>query len=133
MRLPGQFLRFALVGSMATLLQYAVLYALVQLARADPVVASAIGYTLSAVANYALNYSYTFDSNASHGSAAVKFMTIALLGLALNSLVMKWLIYCGLHYLAAQIVATVTVLCWNFAGGRYWTFRDRAMRTKGDS
>ena len=121
----GQFARFAMVGGIATLIQYAVLLALVQLAGLNPVWASAIGYALSAVLNYLMNYRYTFRSQAHHGRAALKFVTIAGLGLLLNSLVMAGLIRADAHYLAAQVVATAVVLLWNFFGARYWTFRTR--------
>ncbi len=121
--LVGQFARFAMVGGIATLIQYVVLLALVQLAKLDPVWASAVGYALSAVFNYLMNYIYTFDSKAAHGPAAMKFAIIAGLGLLLNSLVMSLLISSGSHYLVAQVVATIVVLLWNFFGSRFWTFR----------
>ena len=119
----GQFGRFAVVGGIATSIHYAVLLALVQLAGFNPVWASAIGYAASAVVNYFLNYRYTFGSRSSHGPAALKFATVAGLGLLLNSLVMGGLVRLDAHYLAAQIAATGAVLLWNFFGARYWTFR----------
>lgn len=119
----GQFARFALIGGIATLIQYAVLLALVQSVGFDPVWASAVGYALSAVFNYLMNYRYTFSSQARHGPATLKFAAIAGLGLVLNSLVMGGLISSDVHFLIAQVVATVVVLFWNFFGARCWTFR----------
>jgi putative flippase GtrA len=124
MEFLGQFGRFALVGGIATVIQYGILYGLVNWAARDPVWASAIGYCLSAIANYMMNYLFTFGSKASHGSAAIKFAVIATLGLALNSLVMTLMVNAAFYYFIAQFGATVVVLIWNFAGGRYWTFRD---------
>lgn len=112
-----------MVGGIATLIQYAVLLAFVQLAGLDPVWASAIGYAMSAVFNYLMNYRYTFGSSARHGPAALKFAIIAGFGLLLNSLVLAGLMHLDAHYLVAQVLATVVVLMWNFWGSRYWTFR----------
>ena len=58
----SQFGKFLLVGGFATALQYAVLAVLVQTAGIDPVLASSIGYLVSALANYELNYRLTFRS-----------------------------------------------------------------------
>lgn len=119
-----QFFLFAGIGAVGTLVQYAVLVTLVQLARAEPVISSAAGMVGGAVVNYILNYRYTFKSRKSHGEALGKFMTVAVAGLALNTLVMKLAIETfALHYLLAQVVATGIVLAWNFAGNRLWTFR----------
>lgn len=122
------FFRFVLVGGLATVIQYVVLILLVQLIGADPVFASAVGFVISAVANYIINYHYTFGSNQRHTSAITKFTALASVGLVLNSGIMSALVRLGLHYLPAQIVATVIVLLWNFAGNSLWTFRADADR-----
>jgi putative flippase GtrA len=36
----------------------------------------------------------------------------------------------GLHYLAAQVVATAFVLVWNFAANRLWTFEEKVSGAK---
>ena len=64
MVLLSQFGRFLLVGGFSTLLQYVILAFLVRTAGTDPVVASSIGYVLSAIVNYDLNYRLTFRSSA---------------------------------------------------------------------
>lgn len=98
---------------------------LVEVVSANAVVASALGFTVGALVNYYLNYHITFKSKKSHNEAIIKFLTVALIGLALNTLIMFvaaeiLLIY----YLLAQVMATGMVLVWNFAGNRLWTFRE---------
>lgn len=119
-----QFARFCGVGLIATALQYTILIALSETMGANAVAASAAGYVLSAIANYSLNYYFTFASKQSHRVAAIRFTTVSTVGLMLNSCLM----YAGvsilrLHYLPVQLVATLVVLAWNFLANRLWTYR----------
>ena len=118
----GRLARFALVGGVATGVQYVTLIALVREAGIWPPVASAIGFVVSAVGNYLLNYYFTFRSRRSHGVAVAKFMTLAGVGLAINSVLMQVLVAAGWHYILAQVCATVVVFLWNFVGNSLWTF-----------
>jgi putative flippase GtrA len=123
-RIARQFLHFALVGGIATAVHYLILIGLVHGANMNAVWASTLGFAVSAVCNYYLNYHFTFRSNAEHRNAVVKFLTVAGVGLALNSLTMLVAAeYLGLHYLFAQVIATGLVLLWNFSGNRWWTFK----------
>src|SRR5262249_18486368 len=103
-----QFIVFAGVGAVATAAQYVVLIALVELAGINAVVASTAGRIIGIVTNYALSYTITFQSKAAHLKTFSKFVTLATIGLVMNSLLMaagtSWL---GLHYLAAQVISTV--------------------------
>lgn len=118
-----QFLRFAIIGGLATAIQYSILIALVESAVAGTVIASSIGFAVSAVANYMLNRRFTFRSTKAHVEAFPKFTIVALLGLTLNAFLI-WLcnIVVGFHYLLAQVLATVGTLLWNFTMNRIWTF-----------
>lgn len=121
-----QFLLFAGVGVIGTAAHYSVLIALVQLARADAVISSTLGFVVGAFVNYTLNYLFTFNSSKRHHDALPKFFTVALLGMVANAAIMAELVHqAGMHYLPAQIVATVAVLVWNFAGSKIWVFREK--------
>lgn len=52
----SQFLYFAGVGAVGTLVQYAVLIGLAQISDISPVLTSAAGFVLGAFVNYILNY-----------------------------------------------------------------------------
>lgn len=124
--LARQFLSFACVGAIGTTAHYAVLIALVHFADAMPVVASVFGFVTGALVNYILNYRFTFRANSPHPETAAKFFTVALVGIFLNTLIMAVLTeYLSLHYLPAQVAATGTVLLWNFACNRLWTFPEK--------
>ncbi len=118
-----QFGKFLLVGGFSTALQYLILFALVQAAGVDPVVASSIGYVLSALANYDLNYRLTFRSRVPYLGGMLRFALVHAVGFLLNgSLMAAGTKLFGLHYLVAQVIATVVVLFWNFFANRRWTF-----------
>jgi putative flippase GtrA len=122
-RWAQRFVGFLGVGAIATALQYLILLLGVEAFGASPVVASAVGFTVSAVANYLLNYRYTFRSERSHGSAALRFAIVATAGLLLTALMMEVLAHrAGLPYLWAQVLTTGVVLACNFVAHALWSF-----------
>lgn len=118
-----QFVMFALVGCAAAVAHYGVLIGLCEGLGAPPVPASGAGFIVGGVVSYILNYRYVFRSDEAHGPTATKFLMVATTGLGINSAIM-WALTHGwtLHYLLAQVMATVTVMSWSFAANRYWTF-----------
>jgi len=119
-----QFLTFAFVGIFGTAAHYLVLGALVEVWGIPVLLATTAGFTCGAVVNYALNRRFTFDSTAQHGVALPKFLTVATLGAGINWLVVALLLSASsMHYLLAQLLATASVLIWNFAANYLWTFR----------
>lgn len=118
----SRFVRFTVVGGVATAIQYAILILLVRGFGMAPTPASSIGFVLSAGVNYFLNYRFTFHSDRPHGTAAAKFGLLAATGLLINAVIMHLMTAAGVHYLIAQVCATGVVLLWNFAGNTMWTF-----------
>lgn len=122
----AKFMKFSGVGAVATALQYLILIGLVQLAAISATLASAIGFVVSAVVNYLLNYHFTFSSRECHREASVKFVAVAVMGLIGNTSIVRlgtevW----DVHYLLAQMVATIVVVLLTFTGNYVWTFRPR--------
>lgn len=119
-----QFIRFVMVGGAATFTQYVILVILVEIDLVTAPAASSIGFAISAMLNYWLNYHFTFASDASHQSAALKFAIVAATGLGLNYLLMYFLSeVLEIYYIISQIQVTFVVLLWNFFVNRAWTFR----------
>lgn len=115
--------RFLLVGGAATAIHFGVLVLAVELAHVPATLASTAGFLVSAIANYLLNYRFTFRSNAAHGGAALRFACVALAGLVINAAMMGLLAQvAGWPYLLAQVLATGCVLAWNFCAHASWTF-----------
>lgn len=121
--LAGQFIVFASAGAVGTAAHYLVLLALVSLGKASPVMASALGFLIGLLINYLLSHHWVFRSPRPHAETVVKFVSIAMVGLGINTGLMHLAVTkVGMHYLLAQIVATSVVLLWNFMGNRFWTF-----------
>lgn len=116
---------FLIVGAFATALQFAIMVVLVREFGAKPVAASAMGFVISALANYQLNRMFTFRSRARHGTALTRFAIVSGIGLALNAAVMFLLVEAlHLHYVLAQAFATFVVIIWNYVLSKRWTFSD---------
>lgn len=124
--LSHQFIRFAAVGLVGTAVQFLTLWLGVEFWGWAAAMASALGYVLGALTNYALNYKYTFKSNAPHAPTVIKFFAVVSIGWCLNTGLMVFLAHVlGWQYFAAQILTTALGLIWNFAGSRLWAFRER--------
>lgn len=118
-----QFLRFALVGGIGTAAHYTILILLVSGLHVHPVLGSTFGFLVGMVINYALNKSFTFSSTRAHREAFWRFVTVAVIGISINTSAMALLtIRLNFHYLLAQVIATVLALSWNFLGSRHWVF-----------
>lgn len=119
----NKFGRFLLVGALCTGLQYLMLVALVEGLGLSAPIASTIGYAASSAVNYFLSYSFTFASAERHRRSLPRFVLIGVVGLLMNGAVtfVGINIY-GVHYLLAQVAATIVTLAWNFLANLRWTF-----------
>lgn len=115
---------FVLVGGFATGVQYALMSLLIWLADCPLVLASGVGFAISAVANYLLNARLTFRSNESHAKTLPRFIVTAVLGLLINSGLLAFLASLGMHPALAQPLTTVGVLLWNYMLNALWTFKN---------
>jgi putative flippase GtrA len=119
----NSFIKFVGIGGLATALQYALMILLIEWFQIQEVLASASAYAISAVFNYLANYYFTFGSNKNHLQTFSKFVVVAGFGLGLNTLLFYLLFNAGLHYLIAQVFATLVTLCVNFAAHKLWIYR----------
>ena len=118
-----KFVRFLIVGGIATLIQYVALIWSVERWHWNAVLGSSFGYLLSAIANYLLNYYFTFRSDNRHGVAAARFAIVMAAGFALNALLMELLtVKIHLLYVLAQVMATIGTLIWNYWANSKWSF-----------
>lgn len=122
----GQFMCFAAMGTVGTAVHYGVLLVFVEIWGIRPLIGSVAGFLSGAAVNYILNYYITFQSKKSHGKASIRFFSVAVVGLPINGGIMFVLNELfKLHYIFAQILATLVTLVWNFTGNRLWTFSDQ--------
>lgn len=116
-RLIEQLLKFGVVGVIAFLIDYAVLYVLTEFVGIYYLVSCAISFTVSVVFNYicSMRYVFTGKKGMSKSREFLIFIILSVLGLGLNQLLM-WLgvELIGVHYMATKIFATAVVMVYNF-------------------
>jgi len=120
-----RFITFVGIGGLSTLLQFALLIALVELHLLTELIASPVSYLLSSIFNYLANYHLTFKSNKSHTETLPKFMVAVGIGLTSNTLLYAlflWLLGNN-NYLIAQILATGITVFLNFMIHKLWIYK----------
>lgn len=118
-----QFLSFAAVGVLNTVLGYAVIYACMYLAGFGAVTSNVVGYSVGLVVSYVMNRTFTFRSVASAPREIVRFVSIFLLAYLANLGVLILLIdRVGVHEGVAQIPAGVVYFALSFVLNKYYVF-----------
>lgn len=118
-----RFLRYTAVGGFATLVHYVLLVVCVEWLHWPAFEASGLGALVGAQVAYAGNRWFTFTHRGSMGTSWVRFQVTAVLGALLGVAVVGAGVRLGVHYLLAQVVATLASLVLTFAINRHWTFR----------
>ena len=123
----SQFMRYVVVGALATAIHYVILYTLLERLGLDGVLSTSLGLVISAAFNFVVNYHFTFHSNAKMLDALGRFVVVITLGLLLNAGIF-WLLVTRLSwfYLLGQAVATSAVLLWNFLFSRSFIYVSRS-------
>jgi putative flippase GtrA len=123
----NSLLRFLLVGGTATALQYLIMAALIHAFGMDAVVASGVGFVISAVFNYWANARFTFRSGSTHRQGIPRFLVTLGAGVLINVVVLYGLTHLGLSLILSQLITTGVVLIWNYTINAIWTFRRQAV------
>lgn len=122
-----EFLRYAVVGAVATVFDYGTVVLLVSGLSWNYLWANALGYAVGTVVNYFLSVRWVF-ARRSVGSPWAEFFlftTAGLGGLGISQLVL-WtgVEQLGLHYTVAKAFAVGGHFFWNFASRKvmlFWT------------
>ena len=111
-----QLIKFGIVGVIATLIDLAVLMLLKEFMHVDVLVASAVAFSVSVIANYILSMLFVFKSR---GNSKVKeflvFVILSIGGLLLNQFIM-WIgtEIMTAYYIWVKFFALVFVPVYNF-------------------
>ena len=120
----SQFLKFGIVGVIATAIDFGIMVALTELVGLPPVASAGISYGVSTVFNYLASMRYVFRhrEELSRQREFVIFVTFSLIGLGLNELIM-WaggVVVGDEWYVLTKVVATALVMFWNFFSRKRW-------------
>lgn len=119
--------RYIIVGGAGTAIHLAILTISVEWFDLDAVIGSIIGFIGALLVSYLLNHYWTFRSRRSHLSSFFRYVTVSLLGLAVNTGMMYTLIHIfKLWYFAAQLCVILVVPLMNFLLNSNWTFSSKS-------
>lgn len=116
------FWRYAAVGAVATAVHYAILAGAVEAGLLAPPRAAALGAWVGAQVAFAGNAAFTFRGAGASMGGWLRFQVTAVLGAVLSYALVALGVRLGLHYLAAQVVATLLNLVVTFEINRRWSF-----------
>lgn len=125
-KLIEQILKFGVVGIIATVIDFGVLYVLSQPLGMDPVVSAGISFCVSLVFNYvaSMRYVFTHREDMSRSREFVIFLVLSLIGLAINEAIMAAgvavLGSSALAVMGTKVLATAIVMVWNFVSRKKW-------------
>jgi putative flippase GtrA len=119
-----KLLKFCIVGTSGVVVDFGATWLLKERLRVNRYVSNSCGLALASASNYALNRLWTFQSHNPHiVTEYLHFLAIALVGLAINTLVL-WLLSdrARWRFYPAKLCATGVVTGWNFGMNYVVTF-----------
>ena len=125
-KLIEQILKFGVVGIIATVIDFGMLYVLSQPLGMDPVISAGISFCVSLVFNYvaSMRYVFTHREDMSRSREFVIFLVLSLIGLAINEVIMAAgvavLGSSALAVMGTKVLATAIVMVWNFVSRKKW-------------
>lgn len=128
-----RFTKFALVGTLGTVVDFSTLNILHLVFGLSLVLSNTLSFSVAVVNNFTWNRLWTFPESreCGLGEQLLKFGLVNVIGLGINQLVFlnlnhyvfePWVGRFG--YNLAKAVAIIVVLFWNFGVNRIWTYKN---------
>ena len=115
-KLINQILKFGVVGVIAFIIDYLLLFVLTEFLNVYYLISAVISFSVSVIFNYILSVKWVFDVKQKQGPKEVfVFIALSVVGLGINQLCM-WLgvdIF-DIHYMIVKLGATFLVMVYNF-------------------
>lgn len=116
-KLLVQILKFIIVGGIATIIDFAVLYLLKEFIGLNEILANTISFTVSVIYNYIASIKWVFDvdKDKNEKQQFIIFIVFSIIGLGINNLIL-WICIdkFNIHYLIGKVFATGIVMIFNF-------------------
>lgn len=111
-----QLFKFGIVGFIAFLIDYSILYILTSIIGINYLISSGISFIISLIFNYIASTKYVFDTGHKQTTKdVIIFASLSVVGLGINEIIM----YLGVdklivNYMIVKIFATAVVMIYNF-------------------
>ena len=117
-----KFVFYAMIGACAFAADYSVFLALFTTVG-NPYLANVAGICVGMTVSFSLNRSFNFRKPDAPGRRALRFVTVAGLGMAVSTLALMLLIGLGIDARLAKVIAMPLVFALQFLMNALWTFR----------
>ena len=116
-KLFAQFVKFGIVGVIATAIDFALLIFLTEVFQVNYLISATIAFSVAVIFNYlaSMRFVFTHKEELSRRKEFIIFVVLSVIGLLINNACM-WLgveIF-AIDYRITKILATVIVTMWNF-------------------
>lgn len=116
-KLLMQIVKFIIVGGIATIIDFVLLYILKEFVGINEIVSNTISFTISLIYNYIASIKWVFDvdNNKNQNKQFVTFVVFSFIGLFINNLIL-WICIdkFSINYLLGKVIATGIVMIFNF-------------------
>lgn len=121
-----QMFKYGVVGGIGASIHFGTVVLLVEVFRKNPIVSSALGFSIVVGISYILNKHWTFRIEKKDNSYRfLKYLIVSCLGFALNISIMYYSVEIfNWSYIVGQIIVTVVIPVSNFILNKFWTFSD---------
>ena len=110
-----QIFKFLLVGGMATIIDFVLLYFFKDIIKLDLIIANSLSFIISVTYNYYASITFVFNVDKNNTKVFIIFVLFSATGLGINNFIL-WILtnVFKLYYLLSKIIATVFVMVFNF-------------------
>lgn len=119
-----RFIRFGVVGGSGVAVNLAALWFFHKELNLALELAGVLAVSAAIVNNFLWNNFWTFGASGVHPRRVAQFVTISLIGMAINVGILRGLVRLGTHYLAADLLGILVATSWNFFANTRWTWAD---------
>lgn len=114
-KLINQILKFGVVGGIAFVIDYGILFLLAKVIGLNELISAAISFIISLTFNYFLSTKWVFEAKKQTPKEVIIFVLLSVVGLSINEV----LIYLGTKKLGIDVMivklfATAIVMVYNF-------------------
>ena len=116
MNIIKQVIKFGIVGVIATLIDYIILFILTEYVGLYYLISSIISFSISLIFNYILSIIWVFNiKNKQTYKELLLFVILSIVGLIINQIILYFctdILNC--YYMISKMIATVIVMIYNF-------------------
>ncbi len=123
-----QLFRYIIVGGVAFLVDYGLLYVLTEFMHLYYLISATISFILGLAVNYLISTNWVFR-HSKLSNRMVEFTVysiIGVIGLLINNFLLYFFTdYLHIHYMISKLITAILVMGWNFFGRKLILFKNK--------